>query len=91
MNAVGETGDAKVRARLRWRCRRGMKELDLLLTGFLERDYPAANERERDVFARLLDLQDPELFGYLVGRDEPTDPTLRHVLDRIRPARRHDR
>jgi antitoxin CptB len=91
MPSTGDTADATERARLRWRCRRGMKELDLLLLGFLERDYPAANERERDVFARLLDLQDPELFGYLVGRDEPTDPTLRHVLDRIRPARRHGR
>ena len=74
-------------SRLRWRCRRGMKELDLLLVRYLEQEYPAASRADREAFARILDLQDPELFGYLVGRDSPTDAGLRHVLARIR----HDR
>jgi antitoxin CptB len=74
-------------SRLRWRCRRGMKELDLLLVRYLEQQYPAASSADREAFARILDLQDPELFGYLVGRDSPSDAGLRHVLARIR----HDR
>jgi antitoxin CptB len=74
-------------SRLRWRCRRGMKELDLLLVRYLEQEYPEASRADREAFARILDLQDPELFGYLVGRDSPTDAGLRHVLARIR----HDR
>jgi antitoxin CptB len=74
-------------ARLRWRCRRGMKELDLVLVRYLEQEYPAASPADRAAFARILELQDPELFGYLVGRDSPTDAGLRHVLARIR----HDR
>jgi antitoxin CptB len=74
-------------SRLRWRCRRGMKELDLLLVRYLEQEYPAASPADREAFARILDLQDPELFGYLVGRDSPSDAGLHHVLARIR----HDR
>jgi antitoxin CptB len=64
-----------------------MKELDVLLLRYLEREYPAASPADRAAFARILDLQDPELFGYLVGRDSSTDAGLRHVLARIR----HDR
>jgi antitoxin CptB len=64
-----------------------MKELDVLLLRYLEHDYPLASPPERTVFARILDLQDPELFGYLVGRAVPPDDLLRNVLARIR----HDR
>jgi antitoxin CptB len=71
-------------ARLRWRCRRGMKELDLVLLRYLEQDYPQASPADRDAFARILELQDPDLFGYLVGRDIPVEASLRHVVARIR-------
>jgi antitoxin CptB len=71
-------------ARLRWRCRRGMKELDLVLLRYLEQDYPQASPVDRDAFARILELQDPDLFGYLVGRDTPAEASLRHVVARIR-------
>jgi antitoxin CptB len=64
-----------------------MKELDLLLVRYLEQEYPAASPADREAFARILNLPDPELFGYLVGRDSPSDAGLRHVLARIR----HDR
>lgn len=71
-------------ARLRWRCRRGMKELDLVLLRYLEQDYPQASPADRDAFERILELQDPDLFGYLVGRDTPAEASLRHVVARIR-------
>jgi antitoxin CptB len=64
-----------------------MKELDLLLLRYLEQEYSAALPADRAAFARILELQDPELFGYLVGRESPTDAGLRDVLARIR----HDR
>ena len=84
--ATGEA-DGRERAKLRWRCRRGMRELDVLLLRYLEHDYPAAAGPEREAFHRILDLQDPELFGYLVGRAEAADETLRHVIARIRRDR----
>ena len=71
-------------ARLRWRCRRGMRELDVVLTRYLERVWASASARERRAFAQLLDLQDPELFGYLVGRATPAEECQREVIACIR-------
>ena len=77
------TAEETVR-RLRWRCRRGMRELDVLLLRYLDEEYPRASAAERDAFARILDLQDPEVFGYLVGRTSPDEALLRDVVARIR-------
>ena len=58
--------------RLRWRaCRRGMKELDVLLGRYLDHGWPAAGEHERRAFLALLDLQDPELARLLLARVPP--------------------
>jgi antitoxin CptB len=80
--------DAEIRelSRLRWRCRRGMRELDELLLRYLERRLPRADRDERDAFASLLDLPDPELFDYLAGGRPraATDPTIANVIARIR-------
>jgi antitoxin CptB len=73
-------------ARLRWRCRRGMRELDELLVRYLDRDFAGASSGERTAFRELLDLPDPELFGYLVGRERPTDPHWRDLLARLGAA-----
>jgi antitoxin CptB len=61
-----------------------MKELDVLLARYLEHDYEAATSAEREAFGRLLDLQDPEVFGYLLGRERAGDEALRRVVARIR-------
>ena len=65
--------DARELSRLRWRCRRGMRELDELLLRYVERRLPRRAAGERDAFACLLELPDPELFGYLAGR-RPRSP-----------------
>lgn len=72
------------RARLRWLCRRGMKELDELLGRFLEADYEAAPAATRSAFARLLELPDPELYALLSGRTGAGEPELGDVIARIR-------
>ena len=59
----------------------------MLLLRYLEHDYPSATAPERAAFVRILELQDPELFGYLVGRTTPEDGTVRHVIARIRRDR----
>jgi len=71
-------------SRLRWRCRRGMRELDELLARYLEGEYREASPTERETFGRILELQDPEIFGYLLGRSIPEEESLRHVVARIR-------
>ena len=73
-------------SRLRWRCRRGMRELDELLQRYLEQRYPYAQEKERRAFESLLELQDPTLLSYLLGYQTPTDPELQHVIIRVTEA-----
>ncbi len=69
--------------RLRWRCRRGMKELDVLLLGYLEQHYPHTSAAERQAFADLLELPDPQLWSYLSGREPPADEQLAALIERI--------
>ncbi|MBL8225954.1 MAG: succinate dehydrogenase assembly factor 2 [Chromatiales bacterium] len=70
-------------AKLRWRCRRGMRELDLLLLRYLERDYPGAPAAERQAFATLLSGQDPDILALLTGRERADDAALAHVVERL--------
>ncbi|MCP5197612.1 MAG: succinate dehydrogenase assembly factor 2 [Gammaproteobacteria bacterium] len=70
--------------KLRWRCRRGMKELDLLTLGYLERYYPNAPLEEQQAFAGLLELQDPQLMGYMLGRGTPPDTAAVRVVGIMR-------
>ncbi len=70
--------------RLRWKCRRGMKELDQLLERWLDRGYPEASERERGVFLRLLDSEDDRLWRWFLGYEAPPDAELAALVQRIR-------
>ncbi|MFU8789631.1 MAG: succinate dehydrogenase assembly factor 2, partial [Methylobacter sp.] len=54
-------------AKLKWQCRRGTKELDKLLNRYLDIDYPAADQQERDLFIELLGMEDDLLIGVLMG------------------------
>jgi antitoxin CptB len=54
-------------ARLRWRCRRGMLELDIWLTDFLDRNTPL-NPLDCAGFMALLDAEDDQLYDWLTGR-----------------------
>jgi antitoxin CptB len=70
--------------RLRWRCRRGMLENDLILARFLDARGQALSERELAGLDRLLDLSDNELWDLLSGRQEPDDAAVKPLLDAIR-------
>jgi len=70
--------------KLRWRCRRGMKELDLLTSGYLEQFYPRAPAEEQQAFAELLELQDTQLMSYMLGRVTPTDGATARVVSVMR-------
>ncbi len=75
-------------SRLRWRCRRGMRELDQLLTWYLDERYPQCGDVEKAAFSTLLDEQDPDLWNWLSGRAEPGEAGWRRIIDEIRSARR---
>jgi len=67
-------------ARLRWRCRRGMRELDVVMQRYLERRYAIAPAAEQVAFEALVEQQDPLLLAYLMGREQPADPQQRQVI-----------
>lgn len=67
--------DAELR-RLRWRCRRGMRELDQLMLRYLDARWPVAEPAERAVFLRLLDSEDDKLWRWFMGREAPEDAAL---------------
>lgn len=71
-------------ARLKWRCRRGMLELDLLLQPFVEELYPTLTAEEQLQFHTLLDLEDQELLECLMLQQPPEDNSLDHVIRKIR-------
>ena len=66
----------RLRAKLRWRCRRGMKELDLLLERFRVRDFEYLNDGQLDLLERLLDASDLDLLDCLSGTREPGEESL---------------
>ncbi len=71
-------------AQLRWQCRRGMRELDLLLSDYLESDYPQARKVNKQAFRELLALPDLDLIAYLLGGQTPADAALANVVSQIR-------
>jgi antitoxin CptB len=64
--------------KLRWRCRRGTLELDLILQTYLENNYPLAPVNEQQAFVRLLELEDTALADYLLGNVLPAAELIRH-------------
>ena len=82
MGRPGEPGAAA--GRILWRCRRGMKELDVLLERYARAGHPQAGAAEQRRFEALLELPDPLLAGYFLGADTPADPQLARLVARIR-------
>ena len=70
--------------RLRWRCRRGMRELDQLLTRWLDREWTAASGSQREVFLRLLDSEDDRLWRWFLGHETAPDAALDSLIQHIR-------
>ena len=80
------SGAEKEIERLRWQCRRGMLELDLLLNRFLESAYADLSVQQRTDFVRLLGYQDQIIYDWLMSQAVPADPALRDLVARIQAA-----
>lgn len=70
-------------ARLRWHCRRGMRELDVLLMKYMDKVFPQASPASQAAFAALLDLQDPELLALLTGNLTCEQKDMADVIDQL--------
>ena len=70
--------------RVRWRCRRGLLELDIVLGRFIETHYAQLDETEQRAFDALLDMPDTVLWDMVAGRQEAAQNEQRALLEKIR-------
>ena len=68
---------------IRWKCRRGMLELDVILERFLQNGYAQLTSEQRADFERLLDEQDPTLYQWFLQRQVPEDNALKVMVEYI--------
>jgi antitoxin CptB len=71
-------------ARLRWRSRRGTRELDAVLGWWLDHRYPGAPRELQLGFADLLEQQDPELWDWITGVGVPERAEWQQIVAQIR-------
>ena len=72
------------RERLKWKCRRGLLELDIVLQRFMQQTPPAGEEAV--LLDALLDLPDNDLWDIVAGRSENYEPHLKDVVARLRAS-----
>lgn len=80
---MSEADEAELR-RLRWKCRRGMRELDQLLARYLDREWRQSSESQRGVFLQLLETEDDKLWHWFLGHRSPPDAALDALVRHIR-------
>ena len=80
--------DERSLSKLRWRCRRGLLENDLLIERFFERYAASLTVKQAEALGALMDLADNDLLDLLLRRREPAGeldrPDVRHVLEMLR-------
>ena len=66
---------------LKWKCRRGMLELDILVTRYLDRAYEKASVAEQSAFLSLLELEDPVLASWMLKGQPAENPLYQNIVD----------
>ena len=66
--------------RARWRCRRGLLELDIVLQRFMDKYYAQLNETDLQQFEELLSLSDNELWDLIAEKEKPQTRKVQYVL-----------
>ncbi|MCC4800746.1 succinate dehydrogenase assembly factor 2 [Enterovibrio norvegicus] len=74
---------AEDKARVKWACRRGMLELDVIIMPFFEECFDDLTEAEKRDFVALLECDDPDLFTWLMGHTRSESPVLSAMTDKI--------
>lgn len=85
---MNEAENAGALKRLRWRCRRGTRELDALLGGWLDGVGAQADAQALAAFDALLDEPDPQIWDWLMGHARPPRMDWQEIVDAIRARHR---
>ena len=75
------------KSRLLWRCRRGIKEMDIIFQDFVNHSYDQLTDDKKNSFSRLLDEQDLDILNWIMGKDKPYDNELVNIVNIIRESR----
>ncbi len=75
-------------ARLRWRCRRGMRELDQLFVHWLDANAATADESTLRSFEELLEAEDSDLWSWAMGRGKPERADWQVLIEQFRTTHR---
>ncbi len=81
---MNNSPDKKHLSEIRWHCRRGMLELDILLENFFDRYYLKLSSEERALFQEILETNDQQLYNWLMGKESPDDPKWSEMINQIR-------
>jgi antitoxin CptB len=71
------------KARIKWACRRGMLELDVVIMPFFEERFDSLNESEQKDFVSLLTCDDPDLFTWIMGQARSENLAHASIVDKI--------
>lgn len=78
------------RSRLLWRCRRGIREMDIVLQEFLNQSYDALSDTDKATFSQLLDESDLDILNWILDKDRPESDAFMHIITLIRESRNID-
>jgi antitoxin CptB len=78
------TATAPELERIRWHCRRGMLELDLVLNAFTARHLAGLVPKQLRAFCRILERPDPELLDFIMAHSDPEDTEERELMKLVR-------
>jgi len=85
---MGAPIDERALSKLKWRCRRGLLENDLLLERFFQRHQARITGSQAEGLLALMDLGDNDLLDLLLCRTQPDReldrPEVHEVLQRLR-------
>lgn len=70
-------------ARLLWRCRRGIREMDILLENFMNTTYPKLKQADKEAFEHLLDESDMDIYNWIKGSSIPDQKELQSIVQHL--------
>ena len=70
--------------KIKWKCRRGTKELDLLLGKFFDQFFIESDDKTKEAFVRLIDMQDPEIYDLLTEKKKAHNTDIESIIKLIR-------
>ena len=77
------------RSRLLWRCRRGIREMDIVLQEFLNQSYDTLSDTEKISFSKILNEADLDILNWIMEKDEPENDGVKNIIKLIRHSRKN--